>query len=164
MPSYRKVEWNGYIVRLYPEERDVLRAVFFLVPSIVPFFWDTSISLDMTITPPKNIRQIERSYVEYRWELHDLDNKVVESGRDTYEFQSYLKVRKHHAVRLGFLKPQQGYRLDVTLTDMYGTASNPLPSASFTVKDRDEVYTQVFISLITILMGIIIGLLVRGCS
>jgi hypothetical protein len=164
MPTYKKIRWNNYVVRIFPEERDTLRTIFFLIPSIVPYFWDTDINLDMTIDPPKNIQPIERRPLEYKWELCDLDNNVIRSGKDSYEFQSFLKSRKRRAIKIGFLKPQQGYRLNIILTDIYGTSSDPLQIASFTIKDKDEVYTQIFLSLITIFMGIVIGLLARGCS
>jgi hypothetical protein len=164
MPTYKKIRWNNYVVRIFPEERDTLRSVFSLIPLIIPYFWDTDINLDMAIDPPKNIQQIERRHLEYKWELYDLDNNVVRSGHDNYEFQSFLKRRKRRAIKIGYLKPQQGYRLNITVTDIYGSSSEPLQIASFTIKDRDEVYTQIFISLVTILMGIIIGLLAKGCS
>lgn len=159
MPRYGEVTWCGYRIRIFTEERDLFR----LLP-IVPFFWDTSINLDMVADPPKDVPQTTEVSLKYRWELNDLDDKLVRSGQDSYEFKSFLSRRKHHAIRIGFLRPQQCYRLNIILTDIYGTTSEPLQIASFTVKDRDEVYTQVFISLITILMGIIIGLLARGCS
>jgi hypothetical protein len=164
MPTYKKIQWNGYKVSIFVEERDTLRSFLSLMASILPYFWDTDINLDMMVSPPRNIQQIERRSLQYKWELRDLDDNVVRSGQDNYEFQSFLNRRKHRAIKIGFLKPQQGYRLNITITDIYGSISEPLQIASFTVKDRDEVYTQVFISLITILMGIIIGLLARGCS
>ena len=79
MPNYKKVRWNSYIVRIFPEERDSLRSLFFLTPSIAPYFWDTDITLDLMIDPPKNIQQIERTALEYNWELRDLEGNVVRS-------------------------------------------------------------------------------------
>jgi hypothetical protein len=161
MPRYGRIEWDGYRVRIFVEEHEILRS---LLAPIVPYFWDSNINLDMVANPPKNIQQTTRLSLRYKWELRDLDDKVVRSGQDSYEFESFMRRRKHGAIKIGFLKPQQCYRLNIILTDIYGNTSEPLQIASFTVKDRDEVYTQVFISLITITMGIIIGLLARGCS
>ena len=159
MPRYREVKWSGYKVRIFAEERDISR--FF---PIVPYFWDTNINFDMVVDLPKDMQQLPNMSLKYKWELRDLDDKVVRSGQGSYEPQSFLDRRKHRAIMIGFLKPQQCYRLNIILTDIYGTTSEPIQIASFTIKDRDEVYTQVFISLITIIMGIIIGLLARGCS
>jgi hypothetical protein len=161
MPRYGQVKWNGYKVRLFAEERDLFR----LFP-IVPFFWDSNINLDMVCDPPKEIRKKTNLSLSYKWELYDVDDKVVKSGQDVYEFKSNIIAairRKHRAIKIGLLKPQQYYRLNITLTDIYGSTSEPLKIASFSIKDRDEVYTRILIALITIIMGIIIGFLVRGC-
>jgi len=156
MPSYKTAEWSGYKVNVYAERRDIPR----LLP-LVPYFWDTDINLDMEAELPDDIPQAPKISLKYKWELHDLDNNVVRSGQDSYEFGS---GRKHRAIKIGFLKPQQCYRLNIVLTDIYGTTSEPLQIATFTVKDKDEFYTQVLLSLIAIIMGIIIGFVVRGCS
>jgi hypothetical protein len=158
MPSYGAIKWNGYRVRIFAEEHDILRVL-----PIVPYFWDININLDMVADLPKGSQKMAEMSLGYKWELRDLDDKVVRSGQDTYEFKTFVNKRKHRAVKIGFLKPQQYYRLNIILIDIYGNTSEPLPIASFTIKDRDEVYTQIFLSLITISMGIVIGLLARGC-
>ena len=161
MPSYGTVKWKGYRVRVFAEERDLLRVL-----PIVPYFWESDINLDMVADPPKDIQRTEQLSLSYRWELHDLDGKVARSGQGSYEFAAWHlpNMRKHRAIEIGFLKPHQCYRLKIILTDRYGTTSQPMQIATFTTKDKDEVYTQVMISLITIAMGIIIGFLARGCS
>ena len=159
MPRYRELEWEGYTIRIAPALRDLLRQL-----PLIPFFWDTDIHFDMIAESPKDIPETTELFLKYKWELRDLDDKVIKNDQDSYDFKSIEGRRKHLAVNIGFLKPQQCYRLNIILTDIYGTSSESLPILTFTVKDRDEVLTHVFISLITIIMGIIIGFLVRGCS
>jgi len=163
VPTYRKILWNGYKVSIFVEERDTFRLLASLIAPIVPYFWDTNINLDMAVAPPKNIEQIEGRSLQYKWELYDLNDKVIRSGQDNYDF-SLRGKRKHRAIKIGYLKPQQCYRLNIILTDIYGSASEPLQFATFTVKDRDELYMQVLVALIAIVMGIILGFVIRGCS
>ena len=163
MPTYKKIRWNEYTVRIFAEERDILRNLLSIVASIVPYFWETDIKLDMTVEPPKTIEQISGRSLQYKWELRDLDNKMIKSGQNSYEF-SLSGRRKHRAIEIGFLKPQQCYRLNIILTDIYGSTSEPLPIASFTIKDRDELNMQVLVALMAIVMGIILGLVLRGCT
>jgi hypothetical protein len=159
MPRYGKTKWSGYVVRLFAEEYDIFR----LLP-IVPYFWDSNINLDMVADPPKGSNKAVVSFLKYKWELRDLDDNVVKSGEDVYTFSHRgINMRKHGAIRIGYLKPQQYYRLYIILTDVYGGTSASLLVASFTIKDRDEVYTQILISLVVIIMGIIIGFVAKGC-
>jgi hypothetical protein len=163
MPTYKKIRWNGHKVSIFVEEGDTFRLLLSIIAPIVPYFWDTNINLDMAVEPPKNIEQIEGRSLQYKWELLDLDDKVIRSGQDSYDF-SLRGERKHRAIKIGFLKPQQCYRLNVILTDIYGNTSEPLQMATFTIKDRDELYMQVFIAILAIIMALILGFVVRGCS
>ena len=159
MPRYRELEWEGYTIRIAPALRDLLRQL-----PLIPFFWDTDIHFDMIAESPKDIPETTELSLKYKWELRDLDDKVIKNGQGSYDFKSLGGRRKHHALKIGFLKPQQCYRLNIILTDIYGTTSESLPIATFTVKDRDEVFTQIFVALIAIIMGIILGFVLRGCS
>jgi hypothetical protein len=161
MPSFGKVKWEGYSIRVFETERDIYR----LFP-IIPYFWDTNINLDIVIDAPKKVRQATGTSLKYEWELLDLDDNVVRSGQGSYGFitGSFSSARKHDAIKIGYLKPQQCYRLEITLTDIHGNTSAPLQIATFTIKDRDELYMQLFIALIAIIMALILGFVVRGCS
>ena len=130
----------------------------------MPFFWDVDIKFDMIAESPKDAPETTELFLKYIWELRDLDDTVIRKGEDSYDFGSHGGRRKHNALNIGFLKPQQCYRLNLTLTDLYGSSSESLPILTFTVKDRDEVYTQIFIALIVIIMGIILGFVLKGCS
>ena len=157
MPRYGKVRWKGYVVRIFAYEYDIFR----MLP-ITPYFWDSNISLDMVVDLPKDIERAYAPEFRYKWELHDLDGNVVKSGQDSYQF-SRINLRKHNAIKIGYLKPQQCYRLNIIL-DVYGETSEPLTITSFTIKDRDELFTQILISLVVIIMGIVIGFIAKGCA
>jgi hypothetical protein len=156
MPKFRKVKWNGYSVLTYATEFDFFR----LIP-IVPYFWDSNINLDIVIEPPKK-RSNDITAITYKWELLNLDEQIIKSDKDSYNFNRlFMNVRKH--IKLGYLKPQQNYRLNIILTDVYGATSPSMTIVSLTIKDRDEIYTQLFLSIITIILGIIIGFMAMGC-
>jgi hypothetical protein len=163
MPTYKTFQWNGYRVRIFPEERDTLRNLLFLVGSIAPYFWDSDINMDMIIDVPKSIEQITGRELQYKWELSDSEDKIVKSNQDSYPL-SLASERKHRAIRLGSLKPQQCYRLNITITDIYGSTSEPFLVTAFSTKDRDAFKTQIFIGVIVIILGIIFGFIMRGCS
>lgn len=158
MPRYRELEWQGYTVRIAPPMGDVSRQL-----PLMPFFWDTDIHFDMIAESPKDMPKTTELSLKYKWELLDLDDRVIRSGQNNYVFNPITSTRKHHAIEIGFLKPQQCYRLNITLTDIYGSTSEPLPILTFTVKDRDEVYMQIVVALVGIVVGIILGFVLKGC-
>jgi hypothetical protein len=159
MPHFGKVKWRGYGIRVFESEWDVFR----LFP-IVPYFWDTNINLDIIVDASKETRQTLGTSLKYEWELLDLDDRVVRNGKGNYTpvAGQFMSWRKHNAIKIGYLKPQQCYRLEITLTDIYGSTSAPLQIATFTIKDRDELYMQLFVALIGIIIGIILGFVIRG--
>ena len=159
MPRYQELKWQGYTVRIAPPMGDLPRQL-----PLMPFFWDTDIKFDMIAEAPKDIPETTELFLKYKWELRDLDDKVIKHDQESYDFKALGGRRKHDAIKVGFLKPQQCYRLSIILTDIYGTTSESLPILTLTVKDRDEVYTQIFIALIAIIMGIILGFVLKGCS
>jgi len=163
MPTRKSVQWNGYAIHISAERRDIPRWLPFIGP-IVPYFWDTDINLDMVVYPPKSIERTAETTLQYKWELHDSDDKVVRGDEDSYSLKPSFGKRKLRAIRIGHLKPQQCYRLSIILTDIYGATSEPLEIATFTIKDRDELYMQMFITIFAIIMALIFGFLFRGCS
>jgi len=159
MPHFGKVKWEGYRIRVFEAEWDIFR----LLP-ILPYFWDTNINLDIIIDASKEIRQTTGTSLKYEWELLDLDDRVVRNGQGNYApvAGQFMSWRKHNAIKIGYLRPQQCYRLEITLTDSYGNTSAPLQIATFTIKDRDELYMQLFVALVGIIIGIILGFVIRG--
>lgn len=163
MPTRKSVQWNGYEIQILAERRDVSRWLPFIAP-IVPYFWDTDISLDMIVDPPKNIERTTETTLQYQWELRDSDDNVVRSDKDSYPFRPSFGKRKLRAIRIGHLKPRQCYSLNIIVTDIYGATSEPLEIATFTIKDRDEFRMQVLIALIAVVAALVFSLLLRGCS
>jgi hypothetical protein len=160
MPKYGGAyKWNGYKIRIFPYEYDIFRTI---LGSIVPYFWDSDIKLDMAIDPPKNYNKKTDILIQYKWELRDADDKVVKSGQDNYETKRAYR-RKHHSIKIGFLKPQQCYRLFLCFADYKNSFSEPISKTSLTIKDRDEMYMQIFIALIAVVLAIVIGFVAKGC-
>ena len=118
----------------------------------------------MIVTPPKSLQRTTQTNLQYDWKLYDSDDNAIKSGNDSCSLKPSFGKRKLRAMKIGHLKPQQCYRLTIVLRDMYGVTSEPLEAATFTIKDKDEFYMQVLIALIAIVMGIILGFVLRGCS
>jgi len=167
MPTYQSIKWNGYNVYIYPDVQDALRRLP-VVARIVPYFWENEINLDMVAYAPRGAPHGAQKPLRYKWELRDSDDKVIKSDQDSYEFQplikSLTKIRKQRAIKVGFLKPQQCYRLNVTLTDSLGNTSESLPIAIFTIKDKDEFRMQMALVVFAVVMALIFSLLFRGCT
>ena len=162
MPRYGQVVWSGYTIKLFATEHDVFRVL-----PIIPYYWDSDIELDLVVWRPKRGLGSDAPQLQYTWALYDSDDHLIKHGQDVYVFNDYklpFISRKHRAIKLGYLKPHQFYKLNIMLTDNYGTNSSSLTIASFAIKDRDEVFTQLLIALVVIIMGIIIGFVAKGCS
>jgi hypothetical protein len=154
MPSFKKAKWEGYSLRVFESEWDIFRVL-----PILPYFWDTNIKLDIIVDARKKTQEERGTSLTYEWELLDLDDNVVRNGHGKYGFvtDSFRSVRKRNAIKIGYLRPQQCYRLEVTITDTYGATSPPLQVATFTIKDRDELYMQIFVALVAIILALILG-------
>jgi hypothetical protein len=62
------------------------------------------------VDKPKDYKNI--SSVKYKWSLVDIDDKPIRNGEDDYEFKSLNRItRKHKAIKIGYLKPHQYYKL-----------------------------------------------------
>ena len=145
MPRYPKRRWRDFKIEVYPES--AWKALPF-----VPFLWDSPTSVVLRV---KSVRGKKLNNPTYTWRLQDGNDKTVGSAQDTYE--------KPCVLRFGYLRPHQTYELSVVLSD--GDYVSPrFPVAYFTVKDRDEIYTQILIGIIVIVAGVVIGFIARGCS
>lgn len=170
MPKFRTHNWNGYNIRLFHNEQSIRSFL-----SVIPFFWDSEVVFDLGIGLPQGRKEkaIEDTWI-YKWELCDLGDTLIKyAGQNTVKvsklgFRRYLTLYwpwgKNRAVVLGLLPPNKHYQLYMTFTGLYSGKSDRLLFATFTTKDRDEVYMQLFIALIVVIAGIFIGVISKGCS
>jgi len=164
MPNFRTHKWNDFTVKVRPSSQDFLRTLDLL--HLFPYFWDTEIALDLLIQPPKGKLKIEEIW-DYRWELCNLDNEILKSGRGMIDLNS-KEIRKEYwaysvrAIILGNLKPYQHYVLNVYLTSGEYGKSEALQVATYTIKDRDEYNIQLLILILGIGFAFLLWLLSRG--
>ena len=104
---------------------------------------------------------------EYRWELCDLDNKIIKENRGVINLNPQ-KIREKYwacaerAISLGYLKPHQQYIVNLYLTSGEYGKSKAFQVASYTVKDRDEYNIQLLILIIGIGFAFILWALSGG--
>lgn len=153
MPNFKSPKWNNNTIKVRPPETDFLRSADLL--HLIPYFWDTDISLDLMIQPsnPKSLK-IEEEW-EYRWELRNLDDEIIKNGIGTInmnpkQVKRNFWARKIRAIKLGYLKPGQQYVLYLYLIAGQFGRSEPLKMVTYTIKDRDEYYIQLLILIIGI--------------
>ncbi len=174
MPTFFKCVWNGQSIHTVPPKTD-FRGIPYINPAgilffpllLLPYFWDTNVCLDLRIRPPKG-KTKDRIWT-YHWELQDLDKTSVNSGNgvaeiSTREIRKNGYAAKERAIDLEYLHPNKAYRLFITLKSEDGMPSPEMFVSSFTIKDRDEFYMQTFIALFVLSMGIIIGVVAKGCG
>lgn len=148
VPSYHRHRWGDYRIKVIP--KSWLR----LFP-IVPFFWDTPVNLLLMV---HRLRRGATKAVTCSWRLQDLYSaELVKTG------QLSCVCEQRYTLPLGYLLPHRCYSLSIIITDDEHV-SDLLTVASFTVKDRDELYMQVLIGVIVIIAGIGIGLFAKACS
>ena len=68
---------------------------------------------------------------------------------------------KLSAVKLGYLLPNKHYRLYIKLTSPLGEQNRYL-GVTFTIKDRDELYMQIFILIIALGFSFVLWMFERG--
>jgi len=164
MPIFTTNKWNGFIVKVTTPERDLIRSIDIF--HLLPYFWDTEISLDLLIQPPKSKLKIEEDW-EYRWELCDLDDEIIKQNKGSIninpkEVKKNYWARKERAILLGRLKPNQQYILKLYLSSGEYGRSDSLQVAAYTVKDRDEYNIQLLILIFGIGFAFILWVLSRG--
>jgi hypothetical protein len=148
MASFKQMQWNDYRIHLMPARKDP-RA---LLSSLLPYFWDTEIVFDMEVSPQKRKRTDE--VLKYQWELRDLDENILKRGYGDVDIPhtplfGKKWIRKERAIALGNLHPHRFYKINITFSDLIQT-SELLLASTLSVKDRDEMYMQLFILLIGI--------------
>ena len=147
-----KWKWNDYTLRLFNPEKNIRYLVEW-----IPYFWDNEVAFDLYVQIPKYKRHIEEDWA-YHWELRDLDDQIVKQGIQTKQGDGEFRVSnqgirrklatwnsgKTRAIVLGNLHPNRQYRIFLKVTSP-SEESREMQMASFTIKDRDELYMQLLI-------------------
>lgn len=153
MPLFTRPKWNGYEIHAKPTERDFFRSSD--ICRLLPYFWDSPICFDFSIYPYKVGRTNNDKSIDYEWELCGLDDKPIKDGKDSIviphkSITTKKWTSKESAFYLGYLPPNQHYRLRVRVKDLLNNKSDWLVIAAFTVKDRDDYYIQMLILIVGI--------------
>jgi len=152
MPKFHKMEYANCLFRLAYTRKDIRD----MIP-VIPFFWDSEVTFDLLTKITKEKQNIDE-YWDYEWQLCDLDDEllkpVVKDQVHVCNIGLRRKLRywssgKLGAVKLGSLLPNRHYRLYIKLTSPLGEQNRCL-SATFTIKDRDELYMQLLILIIAL--------------
>lgn len=159
MPSYpSKKIWDKFQVGLVPDYLDFIRSVDLF--RLVPYFWEKEIYLDLGARCLKGRLKATEIW-DYKWELCGIDDTVIKSGEDTIKLESSkmwwreIWANKRHAISLGYLSPNKHYRVFVTFTKSGANSTREL-LATFTVKDKDEMKSQLFILIFGIVLTLIL--------
>ena len=147
MPSfYKKKVWNTYEVGAIPDNSTA---------HVLPYFWDDEIYMGLKVRGLKGSPPTAE-VLNYGWELCGIDDTVIKSGQGDFTVEPNKGLRwtiKKHAISLGYLLPNKHYRFFVTFS-----RNNEKPTrevlATFTVKDRDEIKSQLFILAFGIVLTI----------
>jgi len=114
IPKFYNQYWNDHTIKL-KQNYDDIRSTPIL--SLIPYFWDTDICLDLLIKPPRRFKKDETW--GYEWLLTDLDDNEIK--RDTAKVRiSHKEARKSlwshnkRAVVLGTLKPNKQYKVVIS--------------------------------------------------
>lgn len=159
MVAFPKKMVSNYQVQLDTATNDIrsMRYVFWVL-YLVPFFWDTDISLDLKMEFYNRKVKPEKVAWVYRWELRDLDKNLIRQGGDTLSLKGDRSIqRKERAISLGNLSPNKQYLLYLSINH-----SDLIKVFSFTTKDRDEIYLQLFIGIILIFITIFLTQMSKG--
>ena len=162
--------WNNNELKLSHSVRNS-RRIFPL--QIIPLFWDSEIVFELNIR--NKGKQVIGDTWTYHWELCSVyePDKIIKSDKRTVtipdkgiakfirNWGSWLGIGH---IPLGYLIPNRNYSLYVNVTNKLGSKSDKLLVASFTIKDRDEVYMQIFLIIFSIVATLIFSALAKGCG
>lgn len=169
MPKFHSMKYDTKLFKLSHYHKDI-REVLML--GIIPYFWDSEVSFDLLVNIPPRGKNIDQ-YWDYEWELCDLEDKPIKPAiKDKVHVCNKGIRRKYRqwssgkelAVKLGYLLPNKHYKLYVKLTNPIDGKDKKYLGATFTIKDRDEYYMQIFLILFSITMTLFFGFLMRGCG
>jgi len=123
----------------------------------IPYFWDSDVTFDLLVKITGEKRNLDEDW-DYEWQLCDSENKLLNPGvKDSVHVCNVglrRKLRfwssgKNGAIKLGYLSPNRHYRLYLILRNPYSGKDKYL-AATFTIKDRDELYMQLLILIIAL--------------
>jgi len=169
MPAFIRCKWEDYRVAIIPSMSDKKRKALFIITKheLIPYLWGANIYFDLTVIPPKNYNSSRT--IEYSWKLYKKEDKSpVKTSRGTFRFSEVKSPRKpitgdivrgwngwhrngfikFQAVNLGYISATDQYKVTMQFNSEDGTMSEELPMAEFTIRDRDEFYTQIMWALI----------------
>ena len=167
MGKYNIHKIGDYSVRVLHNKNDVRSTP---ILHLLPFFWDTEISLDLQFSPLRGKKSSKDIFL-YKWVLTDLDNNVIKEQKEYRQYEVTDKdIIRHQdalierAISLVNLHPHREYLLYVTIQIQGLTTPERYQAVSFNIDDRDSYYMQVLILIIGIAFAFVIGLIERGCS
>lgn len=166
MPKFHPIKYAGKLFKLAHPQRDIRNTI-----PMVPYFWDSEVSFDLLVNISSGERRIDEFW-DYEQELCDLDDKPLRPAVKEKIHICNIGIRrklrywssgKLLAIKLGYLLPNKHYRLYITLTNSVDGRRKYL-AATFTIKDRDEYYMQIFLILFSIAMALFFSFLAKGCG
>jgi hypothetical protein len=157
MPAFIKRNWNGYRIQLLPH--DTIRNFVFIVfkHEIIPYLWGADIHFDLGIVTPEKHNIAEE--LSYDWECrNESRQETIRKGKGIFQFSDTMPLkkaidggtyrrsktgfRKFKAISLEGISATDHYRIKMKFTDKHGISSEDMVTAEFTIKDRDDYYTQ----------------------
>jgi hypothetical protein len=168
MPTFRRwQQFDGYFCKAeHSYGKRHLIGYFFT--DALPYFYGTNIQL--TLLAYRKNRKVAKN-TEYEWILCGSDEQPVpqKTGKGNFiinRTSKYSPSRKLRAIDIGYLSKVMQYKVKMRLISESGE-SDYITIAEFTLKDRDEFYTQVFwpafiATTIGLLLGVIGWLIGRG--
>lgn len=183
MPSFISRDLNEYKVRVVPNYEDNWRSFLWDMfrHELIPYLWGADIVFDIRIKPPKHFDKAE--IIKYEWRLYTKDDKEIvkfDEGVDHYGTIQFSNTksqwslskrvpgdvirlpdrqcRKLAAINLGCISSTDQFKLKMIFTGNDGNSSPDMVMAEFSIKDRDEVYLQMWWILVGAGVAFIAGL------
>lgn len=167
MVKFKLLNWNGYEIRLLHDKDNIRRMI-----NLIPYFWDDEIHFTLALRQQSNMKYSEDVW-EYKWRLLDLDGNRIKDKKETINitkakfmrrvFGGYWTAGKRRAIVLGNLSPNKNYILKVLFTNGMGESIDET-MATFSIKDRTDIYMQIFLILFSIFAALFFSVVLKGCG
>ncbi len=167
MAKFKLLKWNDYEIRLLHDKSNIRRMI-----NLIPYFWDDEVHFTLALRQKRDVKYPEDIWV-YKWRLLDLDGNIIKDKRETINiintqwmrrmFGDYWTSGKKRAIVLGNLSPHKNYILKVTFTNGMGESIDET-MATFSIKDRGDFYSQIFLIIFSIVAALTFSALARGCG
>jgi hypothetical protein len=194
MPNFIEQDWNGYKIKLRPNDpfrKDIAARE---LEATVLYFDSTYIRFDIRISR-LNDKKVTEDTIKYEWWLCR-HNKPINEPKDgsfffikpkgwgTFQFSTtiskgklskntdmipfkYGKIvgnRKMGAIDIGRVGELDRYTMVMQFTTKSGVTSPPLEMAGFTIFDRDVFIRYYILSALAILTTATVGIILKGCG